>query len=87
MAERYLTDDQVKTIVERLRGQCALDLEQVAVEEGLEYYKITLADNDAIDDEVFLCEECGWWCGIEESADTDDDKLICDECGEKDDDC
>lgn len=29
---------------------------------------LTQADHNALDNEVFLCDICGWWCEISESC-------------------
>lgn len=34
----------------------------------------------ALDDRVFLCEECGWWCATEEMT----EPSTCDECHPED---
>jgi hypothetical protein len=33
----------------------------------------------ALDDEVFCCDDCGWWCGTEQLDDAVN--LICEDCG------
>ena len=33
-----------------------------------------------LDEQVFECTQCGWWCGQEEMADNDD--WVCQECAE-----
>lgn len=40
----------------------------------------------AIDDRVFQCAQCGWWCEISEMAEDCDTDWICRECGGDDDD-
>lgn len=40
-----------------------------------------LTDNDLLerfDDEIFICDECGWWCGDDERSENVDE--TCDEC-------
>lgn len=40
-----------------------------------------LEDNNLLErfnNEIFMCEECGWWCGDDERSETQDD--MCDEC-------
>mgnify|MGYP001604808864 CR=1 FL=1 len=32
-----------------------------------------------LDDIVFECTECGWWCSTDERSSVDD--FICDQCG------
>ena len=35
-----------------------------------------------LDDQIFRCNECGWWCDISEEAseDNDRDELTCSDC-------
>ncbi|QIG68128.1 hypothetical protein EVB55_193 [Rhizobium phage RHph_Y68] len=68
-------------ISESLRGTCK------SLEEVLDFYEMDDAENDIeflrdIDDKVFCCETCGWWCEISEVCDTVGHTLICLECVE-----
>lgn len=45
-----------------------VDLDELTIEE--------LRELDAL---VFLCSECGWWCGMSECSIVDDDQ-VCREC-------
>lgn len=78
-----LTEAQLEAVVSRLEGQCVLSLEQVLEEMGLEGM-----ENDAdvctqVDDRVFCCEGCDWWC-LAEELNNDGDENLCDECNDED---
>lgn len=82
-----LTADQINTLVDSLAGSTGdLDRyceETFGVKDATELDPESLGD---IDDAVFLCDECGWWCRIEELG-SGDDCRVCDECFEGADEC
>lgn len=56
-------------LVDDLRGTCkSLDIELYTVDERNE-----------LDDEIFCCEECGWWCDVDELNERDGNQL-CNDC-------
>lgn len=61
----------------RLQGTCgsiaALGEEYEAAENSITFC-------DELDQLVFCCEQCNWWCEISEMAERDDDAWICQEC-------
>ena len=73
-----IVETAFQNLVEHYRGTC-----QVMEEDDFAW----LEDNDLLqrwDDEIFLCDECGWYCGDDERfIDWEDDQpeeLLCDEC-------
>lgn len=79
------TREQLDKIIDGLRGQCVHDMEHFAEHEGLSIDDLTIQDCQYIDDHVFYCTMCGWWCDIDELADDEDGTrhdLICTECDE-----
>ena len=69
------------TIAEALRGTCdplSTVLEQHD-QEALEDYAPFL---EWLDNEIFRCEDCGWWCPIDEesSEQADREELVCSDC-------
>lgn len=78
---RYLTDEQVRTIIEDLVGTCLTSVSQEVMDLGLDPDEMTERDWDAIDSEIFECDICGWWCSTDELNDTDNG-MICDNCAE-----
>jgi hypothetical protein len=44
---------------------------------------LTTEDHNEIDNQIFYCEECGWWCEISEMAwENDNSDTICVDCYE-----
>lgn len=64
----------INTIIDSLRGSCQTLDESLPDE--MEFIDLTKEDFDQLDGEIFLCEDCGWWC--EEYENTGDN--ICDDC-------
>lgn len=70
--QRNYDEAQIGELAERLRGtpQSLLD----AVGDGPD---LTAADHQALDQLVFECEVCGWWCEMSEMLDDRDG--VCDD--------
>lgn len=51
--------DILDYIIDDLRGTCKV-LDAVAEEYGIE--ELTLEDLEYIENWIFLCINCGWWC-------------------------
>lgn len=71
-------DNAVEELADRLRGTCnsLTDEEQGWIESVPGFA-------EALDAKVFLCEQCGWWCGEDEYGKKD---MHCDECSPTEDD-
>lgn len=67
-------EEQIEAVVEQLRGQCIRDLPKVCGDLGVEETKELC---EGVDQEVFCCESCGWWCDQSEMSDKD---WTCDDC-------
>lgn len=57
------------------------------IESALEYKypdmdedDLTTDDLSNIDNEVFNCSKCGWWCEISEESGDEDGELTCTDC-------
>jgi hypothetical protein len=84
MSEINLTREQIQRIAEDLRGTTQ-SLEKVISDElGEEIEDICILSHASlvsIDELVFNCDICGWWCGTDEySPDEDQTGQVCDEC-------
>ncbi len=86
---REISETLISEIVEDLQGTCK------SLDNILEWHGLTLEDfseeqedelNQAIDNSIFLCEGCGWWC---EQGDYAEDSVntqgleLCSDCGEE----
>lgn len=78
-----IDDNQVQTIISTLQGTC--DTLDGAVQEvcGDDFSEddLTLEQLGEIDQQIFLCVDCGWWCEISEMSDIEDEN-VCDDCKE-----
>lgn len=75
-----LTKKQVNELADRLLGTPD-NLENVVKELfQVSSSKIDPASLQDVDDRVFECSECGWWCGIHDLADDTGYDLICQDC-------
>jgi hypothetical protein len=54
------------------------DLEDVLKEHGLDFTTIPKEMLEILDDQVKLCDQCGWWDDVSEF----DDNNICENCRE-----
>ena len=66
-----LTEEQISRIVKNLRGTAGnLDLEvEALLGDGHDAGDISNESADAIDREIFLCGQCGWWHDQDEMSD------------------
>lgn len=72
-------DFDIQKLVEDLQGTCN-NLSD-ALPEGMEEDDLTEDDHDYIDNEIFLCDECGWWCESSEANENEDCAGLCADCG------
>jgi len=55
--------------IEDLKGTCNhLDLDD-----------FTVVELQLLDEEIFECEQCGWWCELNEMS---EDAMVCTDCVE-----
>ena len=67
----------MKEVIDYLQGTChSLDYGLCMC--GKEFDDITAAEWSLLEDEIFQCEECSWWCPLGEAA--DGYETVCDEC-------
>lgn len=81
-----MASNKIEGLIEHLRGTCK------SLDEGCEQLfdhdstELTLDECGELDEAIFCCETCGWWC--ERSEESEGEPGHCDECepGESDDD-
>jgi len=78
----YLTQEQIAEITDNLRGTCMTSLSQELENLNLNEEQMTEEDWDAIYDEIFECDGCGWWCETAE-AHNYAGGLLCDNCADE----
>lgn len=91
---RNITSEEMDRVIDYLQGTC-LSLDEgichVLGDEGIE--EMRDIDNELefcarIDDNIFLCESCGWWYGAGEWIDDshpnwEDGREVCTSCGDE----
>lgn len=66
-------DFDVNKLIEALQGTCTIIDDHLPDE--MEWSDLTSEDHAEIDDQIFLCDQCGWWCEISEQ-----NGEICEDC-------
>lgn len=69
--------DMIKTIAEELQGTCGT-LDHKLGEYGINIDSVPQRILESLDEEVMLCEACGWWCDPHEI----DGDGNCNDCSE-----
>lgn len=75
---------QLQAIIEYLQGTCLTLQDAVETITESEYNEddLTTEQHDFIANEIFLCDDCGWWCEVSEAAEHEDSDQICEDCAE-----
>lgn len=87
---RKLTETEIQELIEYLQGTCMslytglehlYDIDQSDVENEMHMYMM-------IDDAIFMCTRCGWWCETgdwisDDHPNYDPDEETCSQCGEE----
>ena len=68
-------------IIYDLNGTCK-SLEQVLGEHDAEKLVDHLPFLEYLDNQIFLCDCCGWWCDVSEAVDVSHG-VVCDQCFEE----
>lgn len=75
--------EEISEIIQDLQG--TTDTLSSAISEifGDEYSEddLTTEDNNRIYNEIFLCDDCGWWCETSEMSDCSGE-AVCEDCNE-----
>jgi len=69
-------------IIDYTRGTCQ-SLEEVLVKFGYDYDDLDLEAAVEVDEHIFCCGACGWWCETSEMADDWEDftdEPACEDC-------
>ena len=77
-----LSRDQINELIYALQGSCSTIAEQLEIRWELSEDDLTMDDFLAIDDAIFCCMQCNWWCPIGEETATSqgEDELGCSDC-------
>jgi hypothetical protein len=85
VGKRKFSDEEIADLIGALQGTCG-DMNSTIMELFGEDYSeddLTEEERNTIDNQVFLCTDCGWWCeACQESQECLDGERICEECHE-----
>lgn len=72
----------IDNTIEYLRGTCTNTIDSAVNElyPGMNEGDLTVDETNQIDDEIFECDDCGWWCEVSQRCETDGDGDVCEEC-------
>jgi hypothetical protein len=71
---KKITDEQVNEIKEALEGTCdTLDgaIQEFTGDDSLSSNDLTSEQHSEIEQEIFLCDDCGWWYAISDQSETE----------------
>ena len=68
----------IKELINDLVGT-SKDIEEV-LPEGMRYEDLGTKDLYELDEKLFLCDECGWWCENSNMGEGDSTEQICHDC-------
>ena len=77
-----ITNKQLWQLIEYLNGS------SITVDEAMrDLFELTEDDlgeeqEEILNQEIFKCAQCGWWCEFSEESGVDDSDLICNDCAE-----
>lgn len=69
--------DHVDEVAHALQGTCK-SLAEVLEEHGLGHLEDDRAFLEGLDNEVFCCDECSWWCELSEMSERHEG--VCTDC-------
>ena len=71
-------DFNVNELIEALQGTCTSIEDHLP--ENMEFMELTNEDLDTIDNNIFECSCCNWWCEISEATENKHGENICEDC-------
>lgn len=80
MSKRKLSAGEIEDLIQHLQGTI-MSLDS-AVEEmfGMDWMDLDVDALAEIDNSIFCCESCGWWCEVSEMSMEVPDDLVCQGC-------
>lgn len=80
-ATKSTKTNRIYEIIEDLKGTCDT-LDDACHHYGIEWSDLTSEELGILDSEIFLCDECGWWCEV---SDMSEEENVCDDCNPEED--
>ena len=75
-----VTDKQLETLISDLLGTCQ-SLEEACLANDFDNDWLTQKQLNYLDSQIFLCDQCSWWCSTAELENYGDGDL-CVDCSE-----
>lgn len=69
---------RIEQIIEDLKGTCD-SLDGVCGNYDIDSMDLSIDELEQLDQEIFNCETCGWWC---ETSEMSEDENVCEDCFE-----
>lgn len=76
---RYISDKVLDEVIAELKNSFKT-LGAALKPYGIDESDLTVADLQYINDEIFLCPCCGWWCDLSEAVQIRSGELVCSDC-------
>ena len=77
MNEVNLNEEQLNKLINHLQGSC--DNIDSYIEEEFDADSLSTENYATIDQAIFLCDECGWWCSQDENSEKVEE-WVCEDC-------
>lgn len=77
--------ERIDKIIEDLKGTCN-SIDGVCADHGCDFTDLTSKELDQLDNEIFECFVCGWWCEMSEECGVNSGENTCSDCCEDEDD-
>jgi len=77
-----IDNEQLERLKDYLIGSCNTIQEAMETLFELDEDDLTDEEIENLDQDIFKCAECGWWCEISEESGIDESDLICNDCAE-----
>lgn len=74
----------IHDVISDLSGT-SMTLQNVLDDYGKDEEDLSQADREAIDDNIFCCDCCSWWCEVDEKKEQESGEDFCADCNEVDD--
>lgn len=85
MAKEGFSPEEIEELISDLTGTTSTLNESIQELFGDDFSEddLTEDNHNQIDNSIFLCDDCGWWCEIsEESEEGFDGERVCSDCSE-----
>lgn len=79
---RQVSDEKLDKFIASVQGTAGIYDQGAADEAGFDLDDLDVEDWQYIENDVFSCTRCGWWCDSSEMNGVHD--LFCDDCAEED---